>query len=134
MLAAALVTSLSIRFGDEVTECDQFGAFGWRNVRLFILRKHGEQEERHVTRAVEMDHAVSPLLPAPVRAKRTFLNPPPRPMPASGSVASAEISSALSSSGMPAERDLRINSGVSTTVSIDIDASIYTSLTHKSMT
>lgn len=41
MLAAALVMSLSIRIGDEVTEFDQFGAFGWRDVRLFILRNTG---------------------------------------------------------------------------------------------
>jgi hypothetical protein len=41
MLAAALVMSLSIRIGDEVTEFDPFGAFGWRDVRLFILRNTG---------------------------------------------------------------------------------------------
>lgn len=59
MLAAALVMSLSISISDEITAFDQFGAFGWRDVGPFIFRKHGEQKERHVTRAVEMDHTVS---------------------------------------------------------------------------
>jgi hypothetical protein len=59
MLTAALVMSLSIPVGDEVTDFDQFGAFGWRDVRLLVLRKHGEQKERHVTRAVEIDNAIS---------------------------------------------------------------------------
>lgn len=120
MLAAALVMSLSISIGDEVTEFDQFGAFGWRDVSLLILRKHGEQKERHVARAEEMDHAVS--------AAFACAGPGEAHLPQSASEADACLrigrqrrdQSAFSSSVVPVERDRRINSGVSTTVSIDI--------------
>lgn len=119
---------------DRIAKSNQLGSLGLRNVRPFVLGKHGEKEDRYLVMSIKVQDAIAAALSAPGARNPDLPQAPPRATPHSGSSASSDTTDMRSSSLMPTAAARRRNSGVSTTVWRRFGKTIYTPLTHMSMT
>ena len=99
MLSNALIF-VSPHGDDFLAEFNGRRLFLRRQVCLFVLCKHRDQENRHIVNPKTQTVLKPPLLPPPSCGIRTFRKPPPGKVPASGFSAIQRIAVSRSASVM----------------------------------